>query len=382
MDGVDVAVVTLFADESSLPELLAFETVPYHPSIREALQALSEGRTASAETCFHLHWALGHVFAAAVHDVLNQHRIKLSEIDFIASHGQTLVHFPEAAPINGFPTRGTAQLGEAAVIAEKTGCLTVHDFRAADMAAGGQGAPLVPFFDFSFFAHPEEHRMLLNIGGIANFTFLPAGGGQEAVVAYDCGPGNSLLDALARKYLHQPHDHKGETARQGRVSEELLNWALRHPFLQTAPPKSADRSDFTGNFFEDYCYRGEALKLSPADLLATAVRFTAQTIATEMFRAAKNRPFSVYVSGGGAKNDTLMKELNHFLKPNPIHSLEVLGIPPDAKEAMAIAFLGYCFLRGIPATLPGITGAYKATLAGKLCLPSEWSIMEIKNSKE
>ena len=194
MDGIDVAVAQFDRRSQKLPSVLAFETLAFPAELESAIRELAIPGEGAIELLARVHWALGHAYAEAVLTVAHKHHIDLQNVHFIACHGQTIRHFPHADPIDSLPARGTLQIGEPSIIAHKTGLTTLFDFRAADMAVGGEGAPLVPYFDFKFFRHAHENRVLLNIGGIANFTYLPAGVAAEQVVAFDCGPGNMLLD--------------------------------------------------------------------------------------------------------------------------------------------------------------------------------------------
>ncbi|HTP87767.1 MAG TPA: anhydro-N-acetylmuramic acid kinase [Bryobacteraceae bacterium] len=331
VDGIDVAVCDVTDDAT---RLLTSATHPYPPEIRNAILAISNA-TAHVGEISRLNFLIGELFADAL-----VRTAPLDGIDLIGSHGQTIFHHRDH----------TLQIGEAAVIAHRSGKPVVSDFRTADMAAGGRGAPLVPFFDYRVFRHPSIHRVALNIGGIANITVLPAGARPEDVVAFDTGPGNMIMDALA-----PPFDRDGQQARTGRVNEPLLAHLLEDPYYAAPPPKAAGREQYGAGF----------LAQTNIDV-ATAGELTIQTIA----RAIAQYPATqeVIVSGGGAHNTYLMERLRATLHPRLLTSAE-LGIDIDAKEAMLFALLAYETWHRRPANLPSATGATHPKILGKINLP-------------
>jgi anhydro-N-acetylmuramic acid kinase len=276
--------------------------------------------------------------------------VPLETIELIGSHGQTIFHEGEPAEFLGREIASTLQIGEAAVIAARTGIETIADFRPADIAAGGTGAPLVPFLDYQLFQHPTVARIALNIGGIANITVIPANAGPEDVIAFDTGPGNMVIDALA-----PPFDRDGERARAGRVNEALLACLLAEPYYHRDPPKSCGREQYGAEFIRE----------TQVDV-ATATELTVRTIALAVARYPATR--EVIVSGGGARNTFTMERLRSLLKPRVTTSAE-FGIDPDAKEAILFAVLAYQTYRKRAGNLPSATGARKPAILGKISRP-------------
>lgn len=338
VDGIDVAVV----DIGDTIQVVAWKTVPYEAAVRNAILSVSNAETHTA-TIARLNFLLGELFA----DALRQSGVPLETIQLIGSHGQTIFHEGEPSEFLGRRVASTFQIGEAAIIAERTGIETIADFRPADIAAGGNGAPLVPFLDHRLFRHPELSRVALNIGGIANITVIPAGAPTENVIAFDTGPGNMVIDALA-----PPFDRDGERARAGRVNEALLDQLLADPYYHRPPPKSCGREQ----------YGLEFLRMTSIDV-ATATELTIRTIALAIERYPGTR--EVIVSGGGAHNIYLMERLRAALKARVATSAE-FGIDVDAKEAILFAVLAYATHQRRAGNLPSATGARKPMILGKI----------------
>ena len=355
MDGIDAALVGIDEAAGSL-DLIAFRTFPYDAELQGALRAAA---ASGAVELALLGVVVGEAFAAAALALLDEAGVAVAEVECIGSHGQTLVHVPEPIGCGGTFARATLQIGEPAVIAERAGITTVAAFRNRDMAAGGQGAPLVPILDHRLYTHPELGRVALNIGGIANVTGLPPGAALEAVRAFDTGPGNVLLDAAARRRgLPGGRDGDGARARRGAVDEGLLETLLAHPFLARRPPKSADLADFLGDYAEGLWEASEAH--TDADLLATLTELTARTVADgiEAFLAVRQPVDEVVVSGGGAHNLALMERLRAHLGDSRLAAAgEITAIPGDAKEAVAFALIAHETLAGRPGNVPAATGA-------------------------
>jgi anhydro-N-acetylmuramic acid kinase len=338
VDGIDVAVV----DIGESIQVVATATVPYPPEVREAILSVSNAATHTA-TIARLNFLIGELFAEALRKV----PVPLESIELIGSHGQTIFHEGEPVDFLGRKIASTLQIGEGAVIAERTGIQTIADFRPSDIAAGGKGAPLVPFLDYQLFRHPEIARIALNIGGIANVTMIPAGGRTEDVVAFDTGPGNILMDALA-----PPFDHDGERARAGRVNQVLLNKLLADPYYRREPPKSCGREQY-----------GEAMLRTTGIDIATATELTVRTIALAVERYPESG--EVIISGGGAHNRYLMERLRATLEPRVTTSAG-FGIGVDSKEAILFAMLAHQTFHGRPGNLPSATGARKPMILGKI----------------
>jgi anhydro-N-acetylmuramic acid kinase len=317
-------------------------TVPYPAEVRAAILSVSNAATQTG-TIARLNFLLGELFAEA----LQKTGVPLDSIELIGSHGQTIFHEGEPVEFLGRKIASTMQIGEAAVIAERTGIETIADFRPSDMAAGGKGAPLVPFLDFELFRHSDYARIALNIGGIANITVIPAGAKPEDVVAFDTGPGNMVMDAVA-----PPFDRDGERARAGEVNAALLDRLLADPYYQRDPPKSCGREQYGADF----------VNKTEIDI-ATATELTARTIAMAVGRYPATR--EVIVSGGGAHNRYLMERLA-ALAPARVTTTAEFGISVDGKEAILFALLAYQTFQGRAGNLPSATGARKPVILGKI----------------
>jgi anhydro-N-acetylmuramic acid kinase len=284
--------------------------------------------------------------AEATHAVLQG-----EEADLVASHGQTVAH------VAGVPRRATLQLGSPAVIAERTGLTVVSDFRSADIAAGGEGAPLVSFVDLLCLRDATKPRVLLNIGGMANVTYVPPVEGTETPRAFDTGPGNALIDRAIYRLSGESsrYDPNGELAARGRLHPPTLDWLMRHPYLHRLPPKSTGREEFGDQLAEVVIEMVRKGGGAPADVVATLTTFTAQSIAEGL--AFLPEFDEVVVAGGGIHNDTLMKLLRQELAPHPVSASDSMGIPADAKEALVFAILANQTIRGLSSNVPGCTGA-------------------------
>jgi anhydro-N-acetylmuramic acid kinase len=375
-DGIDAALVRIrnrlaagMSPADSL-QLEAFATFPYPAELREQLLAASQPGAGTVDLICRLNIAVGECFAQAALKIVAQAGRKPEDIDLIGSHGQTIHHLPFAEPLASIPTAGTLQIGEPSVIVKRTGIITVADFRPADMALGGQGAPLVPFLDYLFFHSTEHTRGVLNIGGIANLTILKKGGTLDEVVAFDTGPGNMVMDALAEKYFGKPFDESGALAAGGKVSEILLNELLRHSYFARPIPKSTGREEFGVAYIAQLVRRATELQLQPHDLLATATAVTTETIArgARFLESQFGKIEEIIVSGGGVHNRTLMRMLQERLAPATITTTTDHGLPGDAKEAILFAVLANETVRGYAGNVPSVTGARAATVLGKICL--------------
>ncbi|MFB3133127.1 MAG: anhydro-N-acetylmuramic acid kinase, partial [Rhodothermales bacterium] len=277
LDGIDGVVARLAGSGRGLRiELLAFVSVPYSQSLRALLLRNSTPETSSVYDLSQLNVRLAHVYAGVVRQAVAEAGLPFDALDLVGSHGQTVHHVPEAAACAGQAVTSTLQIGDPSVLANLLGVPVVGDFRVADMALGGQGAPLVPYFDHVYFADPDETRGLLNLGGIANLTVLPRDGSSDAVYAFDTGPANIVVDALARRFFGQPYDADGALAASGRIDYALLDDLLKDPFFEQPPPKSTGRERFGAAFVEQVLRQGSAL--SPTDLLATATMLTAASV--------------------------------------------------------------------------------------------------------
>lgn len=343
VDGIDVAIVDI--DDQSL-SLLAHDTVPYPDDVRSAILGVSNANTQTANIG-RLNFLLGELFAEALIQTAEKFSIPVASIEIVGSHGQTIFHEGDAVEFCGRQIASTLQIGEASIISQRTGITTYSDFRVADMAAGGKGAPLVPFLDYRLFRSPDLGRVALNIGGIANITVIPRGATPGDVVAFDTGPGNMVMDALA-----PPFDRDGAKARAGVVNHALLEKLLADPYYHRPPPKTAGREQYGSAFLE-----------CGIDI-ATAAELTAETIknAINWYSGIDE----VIVSGGGAHNTFLMERLRNLLKRTVVTAAE-RGVDIDAKEAVLFALLAYETHHGRPGNLPSATGAKRPVSLGKRC---------------
>ncbi|MFP5235658.1 MAG: anhydro-N-acetylmuramic acid kinase [Acidobacteriota bacterium] len=369
-DGVDVALVRI-APGRSKPALtlLAHEAFPYPAPLRRAvLAAMNAANTSTAELA-RLNWRLGLAYAEAVRTTAKKHRM---QIDLVGCHGQTLYHQGNGERYAGENFACTWQAGEPALIAQELQVPVVSNFRPADMAAGGQGAPLVPLLDYVLFAHPRRGRVLQNIGGIANLTAIPPGAKPEFAVAFDTGPGNMLIDALAADLFGKKFDRNGSIAARGTVIEPVLQAELQNPYYSLQPPKSAGREQFGREYAARFAASCRKRSPKPEDALATATALTAQTIASSYGRFVQplmgTQPVDYIASGGGARNGTLMAMLARQLEPLGCHlaSSDDFGLPVEAKEAAAFALLAWYTWHRLPGNVPSATGAQRPVLLGQI----------------
>lgn len=369
-DGIDVAVVSI-APGKPRPKitLLAHEHFAYPPALRRAvLEAMNAARTATAELA-RLNWRLGLAYAEAVSATVERHRLK---VDLIGCHGQTLYHQPRAESYAGQRFACTWQAGEAQAIAARLGAPVVSNFRPADMLAGGQGAPLVPLLDYVLFAHARRGRVLQNIGGIANLTAIPPGAGVDRVIAFDTGPGNMVIDALAGELFGKKFDRGGRFAASGAVIAPALNCALRNPYFRLKPPRTAGREQFGSAYAAELLKECRRHSNRPEDALATATALTAETIAASYRRFVaplmSGRDVDFIVSGGGARNTSLMAMLAGRIEPLgcELAASEEFGLPAEAKEAVAFALLAWQTLHRLPSNMPAATGAARGVVLGQV----------------
>jgi anhydro-N-acetylmuramic acid kinase len=379
-DGIDVAVMRI-APGKLRPRLalMAHEGFAFPAPLRRAVLAAMNAASISTAELARLNWRLGIAYAEAVSATLKLHPIRL---DLIGCHGQTLYHQPRAAAYAGRSFACTWQAGEAAVLAATLGIPVVSNFRPADMLASGQGAPLVPLLDYALFADARRNRVLQNIGGIANLTAIPAAAAPEAVIAFDCGPGNMVIDALAQQLYDKPFDRNGVFAARGTVLAQVLAQALRNPYFRLMPPRTAGREQFGREFAAKFLASCKRYSSKPEDALATATALTAETIAQSFkqfvlpemksgkttAKVKKSSLIDYIVSGGGARNCTLMAMLAERLEPLgcKLATSEKFGIPAEAKEAAAFALLAWQTWHRQPGNIPSATGAAKPAILGQV----------------
>jgi anhydro-N-acetylmuramic acid kinase len=357
LDGIDAALIEINGTRDDVSwTLLAFRESPYDARRREIIHdAIADG---SAASICDAHAQMGEWLAQAAADLAHQAGLPLESVDVIGSHGQTIWHVPPSEGKRG----ATLQIGCAATIAERTGCPVVSDFRSRDVAANGHGAPLVPWADHLLFAHPDHARVLVNVGGMANLTWVPKRGSGDDVVAFDTGPGNVLIDAAMHMATDgaQSYDDSGAIAAAGTVDRALLDELAAHPFFDIAPPRSTGRELFGRGFVADLVARDRTVdaKARALSLIPTLTELTASTIADAMRRWLGGREIGeVLVTGGGARNRTMMNRLAALMAPVPVLSGADAGIQPDAKEAIVFAALAWAHVQGIPGNLPAATGA-------------------------
>jgi anhydro-N-acetylmuramic acid kinase len=370
-DGIDVALARL---SGALPSISAKLERHHHVSfparLREDILRLANGAPTTTEEVSRLNFVLGEEFARAALAACRLWRIPLAKIDLIGSHGQTIFHQGSASFFQG--TRlvaSTLQIGEPSIIAERTGVTTIADFRPADMAAGGQGAPLVPFVDYLLYRHAKHGRVALNIGGIANITVIPAGARAKDVFAFDTGPGNMIVDALVESFTRgkQHYDRDARMALRGKMIPALLEKMMREPYLRKAPPKTAGREQFGRGYAETILEWGRRHRARPEDLVRTATLFTSLSIADAFrrFIFPRARVDELVVAGGGARNPLMMAQLAAGLPGIEMIPADRFGVLAEAKEAFAFAVLAYEAYHGRANNLPSATGARHAAVLGK-----------------
>jgi len=364
LDGISAAVVRFTPRDTGVEtELLAFQTVAYAPERRDRLlRAMVDG---TAQEYCRLAFDLGEWFADAAIAAIAEAGVPRSEIRAIGTHGQTLWH---EVPRPDQPPHSTWQIGEAAVIAERTGIDVVSDFRVRDVAAGGQGAPLVPIADAMIFSG-DDWRALQNIGGIGNVTVVPPGGRLDGVRAFDTGPGVTVIDAVTRRFFPDlSYDVDGKVAASGRVIDRVVEAVLSHPYFASPPPKSTGRELFNSAFIDDFVNRcrDAVPDCSGADVVATATSLTARSIADAYGRFMPEPVTEVLVSGGGAKNPTLARMIASLIAPIEVRQFAERFFDGEAKEAVAFALLAYLHVNGKPGNVPRATGARAPRVLGKL----------------
>ena len=369
-DGIDVAVVrALGSGWSTRFGLLTHRHFPYPPAVRRAVLSAMNATNARVADLARLNFLLGELYAAAV--LATQKRAGIKRLDLVGCHGQTLYHQGQPAPFLGHNLAVTWQTGEGAIVAARTQTPVVSDFRPADMAAGGQGAPLVPFLDYLLYRHRRLGRVVQNLGGIANLTAIPGGAEAERVVAFDTGPGNMVIDAAMERLFGRPCDRDGRVAASGRVLEPVLTEVLRLPFFRQPPPRSAGREQFGREFLARFLRRcGRARK---EDVIATATALTARSIgsALQQFVLKDTGYKDFVVSGGGAANPTLLNMIQAEIVNLGLvmRRSEDFGLPREAKEAVAFALLAYQTWQRRPSNVPAATGAERAAVLGKFSYP-------------
>lgn len=370
-DGIDAVLteITGYGIRTSV-QTKAFVTIPYSRDFRTYLLRIAKGDFGGSAELSQLNFYLGELSANACLAVCEKAGISPSEVDLVGSHGHTVFHHPLKEPYFGLPVSSTLQLGEASVICETMGCPVVSDFRVRDVAAGGCGAPLVPYTEYILYAEKDKTVALQNIGGIGNITCLPKNGSLEQVSAFDTGPGNMVMDALCARITNgqKNYDENGELAAGGTVNSELLNFMMDDEYLRRLPPKTTGREMYGDDYVRKILQKGEQLGLPLVDILATATMFTAKCIQYSVEHFFAVRPDRLIVGGGGAYNPTLMKMIRSCLPNCEVLTNEDIGLDSGAKEAVAFALLANETIGGMCNNAPGATGAGHPVVMGKISL--------------
>ncbi|GGG02476.1 anhydro-N-acetylmuramic acid kinase [Paenibacillus abyssi] len=378
VDGIDAAVIKL----SPMPEkehgveieLLAFENTPFPMQVRNSIFELFDRANATIDKVGAMNMWLGELYAQATLSVIGKCGLEPSQIFAVGSHGQTIYHAPKENIMDGYNLHCTVQIGDGAVIANRTAIPCVSDFRVADMAMGGQGAPLVPFTEYLLFNHPEKTLLLQNIGGIGNVTVLPANASPEQVFAFDTGPGNMIIDGLvAQLYGPMTMDDGGGIAASGQVIDELLKWMQQDEYYTMPLPKSTGRERFGQQYVAQIIEWMEANNWKAEDVIATATHLTAWSIVDsyERYIAPQYQAQQLLVGGGGSYNKTLLRDLQQLFVPYKVQVLtqEDIGGNSDAKEAVAFAVLAYYTMKRLPNNIQLVTGASQPVVMGKISWP-------------
>ena len=377
VDSVDAALVEIKnSGTDAKVEQVDYISFPFPGGLKEFILNNSNPGSGNVTDICRLNFLIALVYVDAVKKILAKNKLKPDDIDFIGSHGQTIHHLPPGKTNSdennffGYSFGSTLQIGDPAVIAKRTGILTVGDFRTGDMALKGEGAPLVPYFDYVLFRSKKKNRALLNIGGISNITYIKKNSPPEETIAFDTGPGNMMIDLLAKKLFNIDYDNNGKIAASGKLNPVLFEKIIEtDEFISKKPPKSTGREYYGMNFINKIL-NSKSPQINNEDIISTVTEFTAYAVYKNFELHIKEFPDELYVSGGGAENRYLVKKLSsYFGKTTKLRKIDFTGITSDAKEAVCFAFLAnetVCFK---PSNIPNVTGALKPTILGKICLP-------------
>ena len=364
LDGVDAALIRIEGRGTDTSvELIAFTTTEIPADIKSEIKRAVKPATGTVDLICSLNFKLGYLFAEAAKSVCREAGFPISKVDFIASHGQTVWHIPKP---DGTFARSTLQIGEPAVIAYQTGVKVISNFRTMDVAAGGEGAPLVPYSEFVLYYSPDENVALQNIGGIGNVSVIPSTGNITDIFAFDTGPGNMIIDEAMQRLYGKPYDADGATAASGTVNQKMLDQLMSHPYISMPLPKSTGREMFGEQFTVDLL--GHWAAVAPADIIATVTAFTAATIAEAYRRFVIPRyPIGrTILGGGGAHNSTLRRMIAERLPGVTVTTQDEIGLSSDAKEAIAFAIMGNETLHGYPSNVCSATGASQPVILGNI----------------
>lgn len=372
VDGVDVVLVQLTGNGTSTKiKQIGFHTYPFPQKMREMILRNAETNGGNVTDICKLNFLIARVYVSAIKSICKKINFPPNKIDLIGSHGQTIHHLPKKEKLFGYDTSSTLQIGDPGVIAKLTGILTVGDFRVGDVALGGEGAPLIPYFDYIIFHSKKVNRALLNIGGISNFTILDKKGIADDVIAFDTGPGNMLIDYLTKKFYRKNFDSNGRIAKSGKFNSAVFKFLKESDnFIERKPPKSTGREYYGQDFLRSIT--NEFMKIPPNDLIRTVTNFTAYAVYRnyEKFIMKETEINELILSGGGARNIQLVEDLkNYFGESVRVKNIESLGISSDAKEAICFAVLANETVSGNETNVPRVTGAKRKTILGKICVP-------------
>lgn len=365
VDGVDTVLLKIRGNGINTKiDVLDFESYPIKKELKEYILKCSSINTGNAENICKLNFLVGHLFAQSINNLISRNNLLTKDIDLIGSHGQTIYHYPFNQKLFSFNTKSTLQIGDISVISNQTGITTVGDFRTADISVNGDGAPLVPYLDYILFSSRTLNRVLVNIGGISNVTFLKRSGKQNDVTAFDSGPGNMMIDYLTKKYFNKKYDKDGRISSKGRINPEFLKLICsKDRFYKKNPPKSTGREYYSEKFIEDILRSSG--KILPEDIIATFTYFTAYTI---YHNVKKFKADELIISGGGARNKTLMNYIKDLFKNTKVKLMDMNGINPDNKEAVLFAVLANELISGNKANLPSVSGSDRKVYLGKISI--------------
>jgi len=372
VDGITAALANITGTGDRVEiDLIGYRTYLYDARVRERVFKLFNPGMSTVQDVCEMNFVVGEAFGETANNLMDDLDVPSDQVDLIGSHGQTIWHQPNAEPVSGYSARSTLQIGEPAVISEKTGIPVVSDFRKAAMAVGGEGAPLTPYLDYVLHRDPVENRVLQNIGGISNLTYLQAGASPRDIVAFDTGPGNMIIDALVKRYTGASYDVDGLFARRGVANTQLLEELLSHPYYAQKPPKTTGRETFGEIYSEKVAVRADKLKICPEDVVATVTTLTVETIINAYKTQLPGKVDVIYVSGGGAKNPLIVEGLRKGLGA-PVYDYSALGIPGEPKEALLVALLANENVMGTPCNIVSATSARKQVVLGLLYLGLTW----------
>ncbi|HEY3250721.1 MAG TPA: anhydro-N-acetylmuramic acid kinase [Ignavibacteria bacterium] len=367
IDGIDAVLTRLSGNRlGTKVKIIDFITHPVPQKLRLAIFKNSDNNTARLDNICRLNVVIGALFSDAVLRLLKKNKLNASQIDLIGSHGQTIHHLPDKKGYLGYMVKSTLQIGDPAIIANLTGITTIGDFRIADCAVGGDGAPLVPYMDYILFTHKQKNRALLNIGGISNITVLRKKSSKDNVIAFDTGPGNMIIDGMMYHLFKKPFDKNGAIAKNGKVNQVLFKWLLGDSVYKYHPPKSTGREHYGKGFQKQLLTQIKGLNKN--DVIRTVTEFTAYTIWYNYVRFIPVKINELIVSGGGAENPVLMKSIKQYFKGIAVRKMQDFGLTAKNKEAVLFAILANECISGHAANMKSVTGSTRDVVLGKICL--------------